>query len=75
MATKNRIFISFAIEDARYRTMLVGQAKNEDSPFEFVDMSVRACAKSRFSVELPDKTLAVPCRKRMFGWEPRRSPP
>jgi len=36
-----RIFISFAIEDANYRTMLVGQAKNEKSPFEFVDMSVK----------------------------------
>jgi len=41
MATKNRIFISFAIEDKAYRAMLVGQAKNEDSPFEFVDMSVK----------------------------------
>jgi len=41
MATKNRIFIAFAAEDANARTMLVGQAKNEDSPFEFVDMSVK----------------------------------
>jgi hypothetical protein len=36
-----RIFISFAIEDAKYRDFLVGQAKNEHSPFEFVDMSVK----------------------------------
>lgn len=36
-----RIFISFAIEDERYRDFLVGQAKNENSPFEFVDMSVK----------------------------------
>jgi hypothetical protein len=41
MATKNRIFIAFAAEDANARTMLVGQAKHEDSPFEFVDMSVK----------------------------------
>lgn len=41
MATKNRIFISFAAEDARSRDLLVGQARNEDSPFEFVDMSVK----------------------------------
>ncbi|MGE4234092.1 MAG: TIR domain-containing protein [Bacteriovoracia bacterium] len=41
MATKNRIFISFAIEDETYRNLLVGQAKNERSPFEFVDMSVK----------------------------------
>lgn len=36
-----RIFISFAIEDSRYRDFLVGQAKKENSPFEFVDMSVK----------------------------------
>jgi len=41
MAKKNRIFISFAIEDKTYRDFLVGQAKNENSPFEFVDMSVK----------------------------------
>jgi hypothetical protein len=36
-----RIFISFAIEDERSRDLLVGQARNEQSPFEFVDMSVK----------------------------------
>jgi len=36
-----RVFISFAIEDANLRDMLVGQAKNDKSPFEFVDMSVK----------------------------------
>jgi hypothetical protein len=36
-----RIFISFAAEDSNYRDFLVGQAKNEKSPFEFVDMSVK----------------------------------
>lgn len=36
-----RVFISFAIEDVRYRDLLVGQARNEKSPFEFVDMSVK----------------------------------
>lgn len=36
-----RLFISFAIEDANYRDFLVGQARNERSPFEFVDMSVK----------------------------------
>lgn len=36
-----RIFISFAIEDKKYRDFLVGQARNERSPFEFVDMSVK----------------------------------
>ena len=36
-----RVFISFAIEDKWARDYLVGQAKNENSPFEFVDMSVK----------------------------------
>lgn len=38
---KKRIFISFAIEDKNLRDLLVGQSKNEKSPFEFVDMSVK----------------------------------
>jgi hypothetical protein len=36
-----RIFIAFAIEDVRSRDFLVGQAKNDNSPFVFVDMSVK----------------------------------
>jgi len=36
-----RIFISFAAEDSTYRDLLTGQARNEKSPFEFVDMSVK----------------------------------
>lgn len=36
-----RVFISFAIEDSKFRDFLVGQARNEKSPFEFVDMSVK----------------------------------
>lgn len=41
MATKNRIFISFALENKTSRDFLVGQAKSAKSPFEFVDMSVK----------------------------------
>jgi len=41
MAKTHRIFISFAFEDAKYRDMLKGQARNDRSPFEFVDMSVK----------------------------------
>lgn len=41
MARNHRIFTSFAIEDAVLRTFLVGQARNERSPFTFVDMSVK----------------------------------
>ncbi|MDR2408591.1 MAG: hypothetical protein LBE13_10850 [Bacteroidales bacterium] len=41
MAKNNRIFISFAIEDENLRNLLVGQARNDNTPFEFVDMSVK----------------------------------
>lgn len=41
MAKNNRIYMAFAIEDKRYRDFLVGQARNERSPFEFVDMSAK----------------------------------
>ena len=36
-----RIFISFAIEDENLRDLLKGQARNPNSSFEFVDMSVK----------------------------------
>lgn len=38
---KKRIFISFPAEDSGLRDLLVGQARNDNSPFEFVDMSVK----------------------------------
>ena len=41
MASSHRIFISFAVEDKWARDFLVGQAKNDASPFSFVDMSVK----------------------------------
>lgn len=41
MAKNNRVFISFAIDDANLRTFLVGQGRNEKTPFSFVDMSVK----------------------------------
>ncbi|CAA0162409.1 TIR domain-containing protein [Tenacibaculum maritimum] len=36
-----KIFISFAKEDERYRDYLVKQAKESNSPFDFIDMSVK----------------------------------
>ena len=41
MADKKVIFIAFAIEDERQRDFLKGQSLNTDSPFEYVDMSVK----------------------------------
>lgn len=55
---KKRIFISFAVEDVRFRDFLVGQSKHDNSPFEFVDMSV----KEPWSSEWKSK-----CRTRIDG--------
>lgn len=41
MINKKVVFIAFAIEDVRQRDLLKGQALNENSPFEFIDMSVK----------------------------------
>jgi len=41
MADKKVIFVAFAIEDVRIRDMIKGQSLNTDSPFEYVDMSVK----------------------------------
>ena len=53
-----RIFISFAIEDEHLRDFLKGQAKNENSPFEFVDMSVKKPWDSQWKTN---------CRTRIKG--------
>jgi hypothetical protein len=42
---RKRIFISFAIEDIEYRNYLVEQAKKENSPFHFIDMSAKKAWK------------------------------
>jgi len=41
MANKKVIFVAFAIEDERSRDFLKGQSLNTNSPFEYVDMSVK----------------------------------
>lgn len=41
MADKKTIFVAFAIEDERQRDFLKGQSLNTNSPFEYIDMSVR----------------------------------
>lgn len=39
---KKRAYISFDFDhDSELKTLLVGQAKNPDSPFEIVDMSIK----------------------------------
>jgi hypothetical protein len=41
MADKKVVFIAFAIEDEKQRDLLKGQSLNTNSPFEYIDMSVK----------------------------------
>lgn len=41
MADKKVVFVAFAIEDERQRDFLKGQSLHTQSPFEYVDMSVK----------------------------------
>ena len=41
MADKKVVFVAFAIEDESIRNMIKGQSLNTDSPFEYIDMSVK----------------------------------
>ena len=41
MADKKTIFVAFAMDDKACRDMLKGQSLHTDSPFEYVDMSVK----------------------------------
>lgn len=41
MADKKVVFVAFAIEDVHIRDMIKGQSLHTNSPFEFIDMSVK----------------------------------
>jgi hypothetical protein len=41
MADAKVVFVAFAIEDVRIRDLIKGQSLHTDSPFEYVDMSVK----------------------------------
>ena len=55
---KKRIFISFAKEDIRYRDFFVGQKQMKDTPFDFIDLSVK---------EPWDEKWKTNCRGRICG--------
>ena len=48
MADKKVIFIAFAIEDEKQRDLLKGQSLNTESPFEYIDMSVKQAYDSEW---------------------------
>lgn len=52
MSQKKTIFVAFAIEDERARDLLKGQSLNTDSPFEYVDMSVKKAYDSDWKTKV-----------------------
>jgi hypothetical protein len=48
MADKKVVFVAFPIEDERQRDFLKGQSLNTNSPFEYVDMSVKEAYSSEW---------------------------
>ncbi|MCT4673676.1 MAG: TIR domain-containing protein [Prolixibacteraceae bacterium] len=52
MADKKVIFIAFAIEDEGQRNFLKGQSLNTNSPFEYIDMSVKQAYDTNWKVKV-----------------------
>lgn len=52
---QNRIFVSFPKEDSNLRDLLVGQARNANCPFEFIDMSVHTAWDSQWKTSCRTK--------------------
>lgn len=52
-----RVFISFAVEDQQYRDYLVQQAREDHSPFSFIDMSVKK--------KWPEREWRAKCRQKI----------
>lgn len=65
MTDKKVIFIAFAIEDESIRDLIKGQSLNTDSPFEYIDMSVKEAYDSawkdkvRTRIKRSDGVLAI----------------
>lgn len=65
MTSKKTIFVAFAIEDERHRDFLKGQSLNTNSPFEYIDMSVKEAyetewkSKVRTRIKRSDGVIAL----------------
>ncbi|WP_297505495.1 hypothetical protein [Ferrovum sp.] len=66
MTDKKIVFVAFAIEDARIRDMIKGQSLHTNSPFEYVDMSV----KEAYEEEWKNKVRTRILRKRPVDDKP-----
>jgi nucleoside 2-deoxyribosyltransferase len=65
MADKKVVFVAFAIEDERIRDLIRGQSLHTDTPFEYIDMSVKEAyeedwkTKVRTRIRRSDGVLAI----------------
>lgn len=57
MAKNKIVFIAFAIEDVRIRDMIKGQSLHTDSPFEYVDMSVKEAYEEEWKKKVRTRIL------------------
>ena len=57
MAYKKIIFVAFAIEDVRIRDMIKGQSLHTNSPFEYVDMSVKEAYEEEWKEKVRTRIL------------------
>jgi hypothetical protein len=65
VTAKKTIFVAFAIEDERIRDLIKGQSLHTETPFEYVDMSVKEAytedwkARVRTRILRSDGVLAI----------------
>tara|TARA_R110001599_G_scaffold333529_1_gene549515 strand:- start:622 stop:993 length:372 start_codon:yes stop_codon:yes gene_type:complete len=57
MTDKKIIFIAFAIEDVRIRDMIKGQSLNTNSPFDYIDMSVKEAYEEEWKKKVRSRIL------------------
>lgn len=57
MADKKIVFVAFAIEDVGIRDMIKGQSLHTNSPFEYVDMSVKEAYEEEWKKKVRTRIL------------------
>lgn len=57
MTNKKVIFVAFAIEDERIRDFIKGQSLHTNSPFEYIDMSVKEAYEEDWKTKVRTRIL------------------
>ncbi len=56
--SKKKVFISFAVEDRDIRDLMAGQSRNNKTPFEFVDRSVKIPYENAWKTQCRERIMA-----------------